>query len=153
MNLEEADVPTFGHDAPAASAPASLELSQELGQGMTLGTAGGLRIVVLAEPTGAGTLTCDAVALANCRAVPCSLASRQTGVVHGNRAGTCYADVVSGLAVLCVQDGDGELRYQGRALQAMPVRPLPAEPPGARHRAGMVAMVGFLLRRAADLRS
>jgi hypothetical protein len=113
--LPEADVGILDHDTLAAPV-------QKLGQGMTLGSLDGLRVVVLAEPTVRGTLKCDAAALVNCRPVPCSVAGQRRGGEHPNRPGACYADVVSGLELLCVQGGHGELSYGGRPLHAVPMR-------------------------------
>jgi hypothetical protein len=93
------------------------EAGQKLSRGMTLGSADGLRVVILAEPTVPGALEYDGLTLANCRPVPCSLSGRPPGVAHVNRSGTCYSDPGSGLELLCVQGGDGELSYQGRALR------------------------------------
>src|SRR5208282_5112291 len=101
MNRDlEADVTALSHDVPTAPA---FRVGQQLGQGMTLGAAGGLRVVVLTEPAVPGTLECDAVPLVNCRPVPCSVAARASGAGYAIRPHTCYADVVSGLELLCVQ--------------------------------------------------
>lgn len=78
-------------------------------------------VVVVRPPSGEVELTCDGVALAGTEQ-PARGGTSQDGVLVGKR----YSDPGSGLEVLCTRGGEGTLAVDGRALDLVGARSLPA---------------------------
>lgn len=80
--------------------------------GMTLGIPGGVSVLVIRAPAGAGVLTCGGEVLLPQRPPACS-ARAGFGTI---RPGERFTDPASGLEVVCTRAGCGTLAFGGRPL-------------------------------------
>ncbi|MEU1690436.1 hypothetical protein ABZ590_02315 [Streptomyces hirsutus] len=79
-------------------------------------------VVVVRPAAGEVTLTCGGVPMAEQEPGTATVTTETEGPLIGKR----YADEDSGLQVMCTRGGAGELAVDGRPLQLMGTRPLPA---------------------------
>ncbi|MEU6884911.1 hypothetical protein ABZ918_06760 [Streptomyces viridosporus] len=79
-------------------------------------------VVVVRPAAGKVTLTCGGVPMAEHEPENAAVTAEGEGPLLGKR----YADEDSGLQILCTRGGAGELAVDGRPLQLMNTRPLPA---------------------------
>jgi hypothetical protein len=78
-------------------------------------------VVVVRPPSGDVELTCDAVPLAEAEQP-----ARGEPVEGGTQLGKRYTDAGSGLELLCTRAGAGVLAADGRPVELVQARPLPA---------------------------
>lgn len=79
-------------------------------------------VVVVRPAAGEVTLTCGGVPMVEQEPGTAAVTTEAEGPLIGKR----YADEDSGLQVMCTRGGAGELAVDGRPLQLMGTRPLPA---------------------------
>jgi hypothetical protein len=85
--------------------------------GATFGLLGGISVLVTSAPDRGGVLRCSDDVLTLQPPPPCSVVSRKSGTIL---PGARYADLVSGLEVVCTRGGEGILTFDGRPLQPCP---------------------------------
>jgi hypothetical protein len=78
-------------------------------------------VVVVRPPSGEVALTCDGGALADSEQP-----ARGEAVDGGTQLGKRYTDPDSGLELLCTRAGGGVLAVDGRPVEQVQARPLPA---------------------------
>jgi hypothetical protein len=79
-------------------------------------------VVVVRPPTADIALTCDGVPLADAEQPARGEAPGEGGTLLGKR----YTDAETGLEVLCTRAGGGALAVDGRPVEQVTARPLPA---------------------------
>jgi hypothetical protein len=86
--------------------------------------AGDCEVIVVRPPSRQVVLTCGAHPMLEARPDPGSVQAAEGSAV--TRIGKRYRDHASGLEVLCVKPGRGELAADGAPLEVATAKPLPA---------------------------
>jgi len=86
-------------------------------------TTGPTEVLVVRPPSGPVTLSCGGAPM-----VPAGSAAPDGGIATGEALllGKRYTDAVSGLQLLCTKAGPGPVEVDGRPVERLDAKPLPA---------------------------
>jgi hypothetical protein len=95
--------------------------------GQTLvSTVDGTSVVVIRGPQADVDLGCGGAPMVEKSAAPAELGTVEPDLAAGTLVGKRYADDLVGLELLCTKGGTGTLTVDGRPIEQMDAKPLPA---------------------------